>query len=81
MKTPEEIEAELKYVATKEDLALLKADMHHELHAQTRQLVTWMVSWMIGVVVIILGGVYFMLSDIKNDIREIRNRLPVASSK
>jgi hypothetical protein len=67
MKTPEEIELELKHVATKEDL-------HKELHAQTRQFVTWL----LGMVVIILGGVYFLLSDIKNDIREIRNRLPTA---
>jgi hypothetical protein len=52
-----------------------KADLHKELHAMTRQFVTWM-----GVMtVIILGGVYFFLSfalsDIKNDIREIRNRV------
>ena len=70
--TPEQIEAQLKHVATKEDL-------HKELHVQTRQFVTWM-----GVmVVIILSGVYFFLnfslSDIKNDVREIRNRLPALS--
>jgi hypothetical protein len=56
-----------------------KADLHKELHAMTRQFVTWM-----GVMtVIILGGVYFFLSfalsDIKNDVREIRNRLPALS--
>jgi hypothetical protein len=62
--TNEEIEAELKHLATKEDL-------HKELHAQTKQFVTWL-----GVMaVIILGGVYFFLSDIKNDIREIRNHV------
>jgi hypothetical protein len=70
--TPEQIEAEFKHVATKEDL-------HKELHAQTRQFVTWM-----GVMaVIILGGVYFFLnfslSDIKNDIREIKNRVTALS--
>jgi hypothetical protein len=68
MKTPEQIEAELKHVVTKEDL-------HRELHAQTRQFVTWM-----GVTTaLILGGVYFFLNfalaDVKSDVREIRNRL------
>jgi hypothetical protein len=49
MMTPEQIEAEFKHVATKEDL-------HKELHAQTRQFVTWM-----GVMtVIILGGSLFL---------------------
>jgi hypothetical protein len=52
-----------------------KADLHKELHAMTRQFVTWM-----GVMtVIILGGVYFFLSfslsDIRNDVREIRTRV------
>jgi hypothetical protein len=70
--TPEQIEAEFKHVATKEDL-------HKELHAQTRQFVTWM-----GVMaVIILGGVYFFLNfalaDIKADVREIRNRVTALS--
>jgi hypothetical protein len=68
MMTPEQIESEFKHVATKEDL-------HKELHAQTRQFVTWM-----GVMTVtILSGVYFFLnfslSDIKNDVREIRNRI------
>jgi hypothetical protein len=74
MMTPEQIEAEFKHVAT-------KADLHKELHAQTRQFVTWM-----GVMtVVILGGVYFFLNfalgDIKNDVREIRNRLPATQTK
>ena len=77
--TPEEMEAELKHTATKEDMALLRADLHKEMHGQTRQFVTWM-----GVMtVLILGGVYFFLNfalaDIKSDVREIRNRLPALS--
>jgi hypothetical protein len=52
-----------------------KADLHQELHAMTRQFVTWMGA----MTVIILSGVYFFLSlalsDIKNDIREIRTHL------
>lgn len=55
---------QLKHFATKEEL-------HKELHAQTRQFVTWL-----GLATaIILGGVYFLLSDVKNDIREIRTRI------
>jgi hypothetical protein len=71
MMTPEEMEAELKHTATKEDMALLRADLHKELHAQ---------SWrffllMLAQTGLILGAVYFMLGDVKSDLREIRNRL------
>jgi hypothetical protein len=62
--TNEQIEVFLKQVVTREEL-------HKELHAQTRQFVTWM-----GLATaIILGGVYFLLSDVKNDLREIRTRI------
>jgi hypothetical protein len=77
MMTPEQIEAELKHTATKEDMALLRADFQKEMHAQ---------SWrffllMLAQTGLILGAIYFMLGDIKNDIREIRSRLPATQKQ
>ena len=55
---------QLKRFATKEEL-------HKELHA---------LSWrffglMVAQTILILGASYFLLSDIKSDIRDIRTRL------
>ena len=63
MNTLEEEEA-------KDSLAT-KIDLHKELHAQT-----WCFFGIMGLMAaLILGGMYYMLGDIKGDIREIRNRV------
>jgi len=53
--TNEEIEAELRHLATKEDLANLRAEFHKALAEQLR--------WMIGMQIITLGlllwGLFF----------------------
>jgi hypothetical protein len=67
----------VKHLATKEDLLLIKTDFHKELHAQS-----WRVFiLMIAQTSLILGAVYFMLGDIKNDLRDLRNRVAALPAK
>jgi hypothetical protein len=55
------IESELAHLATKEQVAELKAEMHKELHA-----LTWrFIGLLSAQTALILGGMYFMLSHWK----------------
>jgi hypothetical protein len=59
--TPEEIESELKVVATKLDFLATKAELHQELHA-----LTWrFLGLMIAQTGLILGAMYYMLTHVK----------------
>jgi hypothetical protein len=52
-----------------------KSDLHKELHS-----LTWRLVGLMGVqTVLILGAVYFLLSDLKADLREIRTRVSALS--
>jgi hypothetical protein len=51
--------------------SLTRADLHKELHAQT-----WRFFGIMGLMAaLILSGMYYLLNDIKGDVREIRNRV------
>jgi hypothetical protein len=54
-------ESELVHLATKEQVAELKAEMHKELHALTWRLI----GLLSAQTALILGGIYFMLSHWK----------------
>jgi hypothetical protein len=63
--TPEEIESELKHLATKADVADLKAEMHKELHALTWRILSLMLTLMTAQTGLILGAMYYMLTHVK----------------
>jgi hypothetical protein len=66
--------AEFWHQEAKEELAT-KADLHKELHSQS-----WRFAGVMGLMTaIILGAMYFLMSDIQNDMREIRTRLSAQS--
>jgi hypothetical protein len=53
--TPEQLELEIKHLAT-------KADLHQELHALTWRFIGLLVTAMIGQTTVILSAVYFMIN-------------------
>jgi hypothetical protein len=59
------IESELAHLATKEQVAELKAEMHKELHALTWRFVGLLSALLSAQTALILGGIYFMLSHWK----------------
>jgi hypothetical protein len=66
---------ELSDAPTRGDLrelaAITKADLHKALHAQS-----WRFLGLMGLqTAILLSAGYYLLSDIKADVREIRNRV------
>jgi hypothetical protein len=68
MKTPEQIEAELEHVATKEDVANLRADMHREFVINTR--------WLIGIMITLQLPTWIGLLQIWSFLATIAGRLP-----
>lgn len=66
--TPEQIEAELKHVATKEDVALLKTEFHHELAVNTR--------WLIGIMITLQLPTWIALLQIWSFLATIAGKLP-----
>ena len=58
--------------ATKLDLELLRTEMHKELSNMTR----WIVTILAIQTTVILGAVYFLLGDIKADLRDLRAKIP-----
>jgi hypothetical protein len=68
MMTNEQIEAELKHLATKEELQKLGVDFHREMLVNTR--------WLIGTMIVLQIPTWVGMVQIWNFLATIASRLP-----
>jgi hypothetical protein len=66
--TPEQLEIELKHLATKEEVGILRSDMHKEFVINTR--------WLVGTMIVLQIPTWVGLLQIWNFLAAIASKLP-----